>query len=226
MHVITKIERPEISWLAQRGSLFAWKLVDTVHADAVAAGSLRIGTFASYAELEGSRGDQFDGAIDVAARSLHFGVPEHERAMDRLGFRAGMILGSRFVYRPPQCYVFCMSEVGCTHVPEPPKPRTMFEVADLVGLANLLVATNPEHLAGPWGIDRVRYKRIHYDALEAFPDPDPFVKDTEYSVEQEIRVLFVPREGQGREGFTTLRNEAVAPFLTSRVYASDRWSET
>jgi hypothetical protein len=104
--------------LPQTASGPAWKMVDVEAADAVASGSLRIGTASSYSELENGRADALDGGLRAHVHNLTVTGSDGPLALGRFGehFKMGpsataTFVGCDFEERFPPCWLFCMTRL-------------------------------------------------------------------------------------------------------------------
>lgn len=189
---------PSTVWRVTR----AWKFVDLEHADAVGSGSIKIGTLASYAQIENGRADQLDGAVTFNV-NLSGGVPEHRAAAARIGFHGlqeGMGMSECFVTQKAQpANAFCMSAIGCRHDPTPDRAKAVFEINTLLLQWHLSRKLAEQFSYIMWG--PVSYEPRIIDALaNAGQGPDPFIKDPKFEAEQEIRMYFHPRSGRPLPG--------------------------
>jgi hypothetical protein len=200
----------------------AWKIVDADHAHFVERGSLRIGTLQGYKDLENGRADEIDGAVDIRADALFYEVPEHRRAMERIGMVGGVVMGCRVIVRPPPLYAFCMTQPGCRYDPQPGKPKVVFRIKHLHRLGRLISETYPDRISG-YLIRHVTYDRRHVDALEEhYGAPDPFMKDQVFSSEKEIRIIWLPRSNEEISSFITEPDPRIATYI-SRVSEHDTY---
>lgn len=193
--------------------MIGWKMVDAEHADSVLSGSFRIGTFEAYKDLENGRADDLDASAIVNLHELWADNPEHADAMDRIGFHADLITGSVIRYVSPPLYALCFSRVGCRYDPSPDILKAQFEVRHLNYLASRLQELHPEKL-GRWKIKRVRYLPRNYDALDKdIVSASPFIKDLAFTNEQEIRIVWEPKQDEALEPFCTVKDQLVSRLI-------------
>jgi hypothetical protein len=198
----------------------AWKYVDLEHADAVAAGSLRIGTLSGYSALENGRADSNEGVVRLGMDGVRSDLPDHRRALERVG-----LVGAgrpdpqiRFhdltlSHRAPPWYAFCMARKGCTYTPPNHKQQALFEIVDLTMFAAKLANIFSQKFSR-MGISNVEYARIDFEFSDPLaPMPDPFVKHPDFRVEEEVRVVFAPRDEHVPEPFNTSRNPVIASHI-------------
>ena len=185
----------------------AWKMVEAVHVDAVAAGRLRIGTLDGYKNIENGRADPADGGLTINSGVLMGEVPEHNAALARMrSTNVGLMVNCTVSFRQPPLYAFCMSRPGCRYDPCPVEPKAMFQISDVHRFAELIAQANRDIL-GEWRVDYVRYEPRTVTALDAFSDAHPFIKDIRFQPEQEIRIIWRPR------------SEVAIPFVTESLTA-------
>lgn len=202
--------------VAQSGRMIAWKMVDLCHAAAFSQGILRLGTFASYRDLENGRADSLDGAMAVKAQpgGDSFGPIAREAfgLADMLRFHVDIVAASEPVW------VFCMTVPGCTHDLTPDVPKAVFEIHGVRTLCDQLGPQLAGFCAG-FEIHRVTYMQRQFDTLAAFEttNADPFIKDTAYEAEREIRAIFMPGEGVTVDASIFTQPDPVIASLLRRV---------
>lgn len=196
--------------------LGAWKQVDLAHAQALEAGSVKLGRLNDYSNLENGRADPMEARVQFHSGTLSQDVPEHRAAMERFGIiggSGGRITGSVHEVGFPPLYAFCMSEIGCEYDPSPDVPKATFEVSNVKRLALLLLhkqrARVHRYKCGP-----VSYERRVFDALEPPVLPDPFVKSPQFAVEREIRIALVALPGAPFETIISDPDPDIAALLT------------
>ncbi len=197
----------------------AWKQVNRDDAHFLETGRLKIGRLEDYSTLENGRADNADGAVVIMADSLHSYIPEHMRAMERLGMEVASgpigsaMIGCQFTHISQPLYAFCMSQCGCDYDPSPGTAKATFEVSAVNALGWQL-AKNLSDRVLSWKVRRVTYKRRYYDALdENYGDPDPFIKDHKFILENEIRIIFLPKPGSPFETIYTNADAAISRLL-------------
>ncbi len=182
-----------------------WKQVDQADAHYLEAGSLKLGTWDDYRTLENGRGDEYDASVVVHSGVISGHGPGAYEAFRRLGHTDAEArsmtaphvhyLGemNRTITTVSPMYAFCVAEVGCDYDPSPAVPKAIFEVAGLHTLAARLRELHPDRL-GRHLIRRVAYAKVEIQAqsTEAIPRPSPFLKGQKFSVEREIRLVFLP----------------------------------
>lgn len=199
----------------------AYKYVDIEFADAVASGSLRIGTFESYGALEGVRRDDGEGVLQ---RTLNYHIGDTNT--DSVGVRAAASVGIclensqnvifrkvRSILTIPPLYCFCMSRrLDNMHLMAE-RPQAVFEVTGVKSLAHAVMSLYPDRLIG-FRAGNVTYKSRIVDALlDQTSGPEPFVKSEQFAQECEIRIIWQPDPGASPEAFVTDKNLAIANFL-------------
>lgn len=194
----------------------AWKMVEAVHAAAVAAGSIKIGTAAKYSEMEGARRDPLDSGLQYTVRAAIGGSPEVD-AMTRRHFNStnmGLMANvSRRHFVEPR-YVLCLSEPGCRHDEEPDKLKAIFRVTDIYRLAWLLTMQNRDRLFA-FDIRRVKYQPREFDAFDPVDyRPSSFVKRESFRAEQEIRIVWLPSRPINETFFITAENAQISDLMS------------
>jgi len=164
----------------------AYKYVDLEHAESVASGSLRIGTLASYADLEGSRADPWDGCLVRTAEAGHIldtDVPADRELAAQFGFN---VTGSgratfeniNFFLGFASIFCFCMSDRPKNAHLMKGRPQAVYEVPDCAALADAVLRQHA-WLMTEAKVGCVVYERRHIPLREGLgPVPDPFIKDT------------------------------------------------
>lgn len=206
--------------------MLAWKQVDATDAHWLEAGSLKLGTWRDYGDLENGRGDPFDSSVAVHSGRLHSSNPSHFEALKRTGLlhpdatygpRSNIFAAyNTVVFRPPQYLILCMSECGCSHDPSPETPKSVFEVSGVHTLARRLLELHPDRLSH-YELRRVQYLRREFNALESeYPPPDPFIKGTKFSMEREIRLVFTPTNQDEQTALFSKADAAIASLLVRK----------
>jgi hypothetical protein len=107
-----------------------------------------------------------------------------------------------------------MSEVGCVHDPSPEKPKAVFQVNAVNALARRVVERNSDRIID-YKARRVTYARRRFDALnERSIASEPFIKDEIFRVEQEIRIVFIPRQDSAISTLYTKPDPMVSGLLS------------
>jgi len=200
--------------------LRAFKYVDPEHADAVARGSLRLGTLSGYADLESARADPWDGAIlglTTPGEVLDSDNPRDRASLAKFGCTSADGVRVRFQginffqgYAPTFC--FCMSDSSDNAHLLAGQSQAIFEISDYGVLAQAILNQHAylmsEFQAGPVAYG-CRSKPIR-EAADLYPDP--MAKDERFGAEREIRAIFRPRI-DGITAFNTRPNGAIAALL-------------
>lgn len=199
----------------------AYKYVDLEHADAVARGSLKIGTLAGYAELEGPRADEADGAL-----SRTFGdwtcSEEDAQIIDKVGALpfsvapGASIKGIEFIEQTPPVFCFCASRKRNDRVMMAEKKQAVFEISDFMRFCIEIFKGSPRKFRS-LEINFVEYRSRRVSAhLDLSSRANPFIKDSSYSNENEIRAVLEPKPLAEVETFITNPSWFVQRFI-SRV---------
>ena len=207
--------------------MLAWKQVDATDAHWLEAGPLKLGTWRDYGTLENGRGDPYDSSVAVHSGRLHSGDYNHFKALQRIGLvsadadhdpHSNIIAAyNTIVVRAPEYLILCMSECGCSHNPNPDTPKALFEISGIHTMARRLMRLHPDRL-GRYKIQRVKYRRREYSALESeYPAPDPFVKSERFSVEREIRLVFSPKTAGEQTTLFTTPDAEIARLLARKL---------
>lgn len=186
--------------------MITWKQVDEKDAHFVAAGSLRLGTFRNYAELENGRDDRLDGAVEWMLHNPNFDDPKQRERMRVFGVspspesRNVIIQNNTWVQPSLPMYVYCMTEEGCRHDDKPDVTKAIFEVSDAHLLARMMLERFPDKLKS-YEIRRVSYGARSFDAVrsDVWPPPSPWIKRRKFAGEREIRLVFEPARPLGTD---------------------------
>ena len=94
----------------------AWKLVDLEHAGRVSWGQLRLGTLASFAELENGRADAADGRAEILTGHVNSEMPEAHALFQWCGGPPadgpGYLYDCVVAKGVPPMWAFCMAAPG------------------------------------------------------------------------------------------------------------------
>lgn len=212
-----------ISWKDSRPTGQIYKYVDLGHAESVAKGALRIGTFQSYVDLE-ERHDAEEGIIRYDPGSVTFG-DVHENQLEREAFASfGLHIETAhidwrvpMIKRIPPVYCLCFSSDSDNALLQSAKPQAIFMIDKI---ADFLDAITSEYRLGVGYAADVEYKsRRVTTPAEALRVPDPFTKNPSradgypFHKEKEFRFIW-PSGNQNIAPFIGTPNARVAAFLT------------
>lgn len=155
--------------------------------------SIQVGTFAFYREMEGNRGDAMEGALhlNIEELVLEKGVEVPHNLKNR-GF--GEITSGTIQFQNctvveilPPAFIFCAS--SAVNENEKNAGKLAFQINDLHEFAYLLSKKMP--FAPDFHYGPVQYQPRCVNALDSKPvRADPFIKDTHFSWESEIRIVW------------------------------------
>lgn len=177
-----------------------YKHLARMDAESMARGEIRIGSFAYF------HGDEHPATIRDEKEGITVGRTKEvvlttqssepvETIIAGLKFvtqSGGVINASNmtFIRTLPPLYIYCTTfirDVG--HFKE---RDTVVKINDIEEFGRILVDGKRDLLNGYWS-NRVRYEPRVYDALNHQGiDPDPFIKDKEFSPDEEFRLVFMP----------------------------------
>lgn len=213
---------PRAMAITRPGPRKTWKMVDLEHAEAVARGSVLVGTANSFSTLENGRADDLDGAVtthighagadqDTAAAARRFGLGGDVPAV--------YIYNSDFTERSRPAWIYCMSKPGCRHDWNPARPKAIFEIADVVQMSILIMQRLDPlgAMISSVAVAEVSYepRRLEGAKAAATAEAHPFIKDTYFQPEQEVRILYTPRdEAMVRKPLKIGADYAIADLLT------------
>lgn len=199
-----------------------YKFVDASVADNVEAGSLRIGTFNDYAQLDGVRSDSGEAMVTrkvdnalFEANNPHMhkvGISVHDTAQV-------WVLGRTSHTLAPNMFCFCMSK-DLSAAPE--EDHVAFTIENVGGFLEALTLRNSARLGDQIANGSVTYgPRIGSYDDDTLRDADPFVKDTSFAWEQEYRAVWYMPFGEMAErrddarvaAFVTDPDASIASFL-------------
>ncbi len=179
----------------------AKKQVDANVADCVERGCIKLGTAAGYAEIDNGREDHLDSATQINTGLMDGDNPRNKEILSKLGLnlpkntRGAVIHNTTFIFRAPPAWIFCMSELGCEHDAKPENPKENFIVEDLQALAEHIMNKHNDIMAD-YLIGKVSYNKRVYNTGDDFEkNGDYFVKQPHFASEEEIRIVWLPREG-------------------------------
>lgn len=164
---------------------------------------IRLGSFASYTDLEDGRADDLDGAVRTFLQKIYItdsDQPGNEAAVAAV--RAMGIMAARYIdctfsgrvtVRMPQSLVLCLCNSPENAHFEGMGLTSVFEVPDIEALALWMMGSYPHVLLRARG-DPVAYAAREFDALHnPTPNPDPYIKRPEFEPENEYRLCFLTR---------------------------------
>lgn len=207
----------------------AFKFVAEQFADGFESGrSIKVGTYSHFraaeqvAETQWGRGDPTEGlAISkpgpIVGDYASF-TEDQRRALRSAGIIATggknlRVINNRHTISLPDGYIFC-----CSTEPDfaraASKGEVVFEIVALRAFASALSEARPDVLRG-FRVRRLSYSPRVVDTLTApIPRPDPFIKDTQWAFEKEVRVAWDPAEkGAPIEPFIILDCPAASEFV-------------
>lgn len=198
----------------------AFKYVDLEHADAVARGSLRIGTFESYSRLETSRRDNAEGTDTRHVPSYRVADSrKSDDGVERLKELGIIVENSRDLiiedytstYVCPPVYCLCLSNSKNDYLSQE-KPQAIFLVKSVIILSQLLRENNKEVLGYP-RVSKVEYRPLTLDWMDDRPfKASPFVKDLAFKSEDECRICWESRNSSVNE-FITFEDKKIADLF-------------
>lgn len=200
-----------------------YKYVDIEHADAIANGSLKIGTLGGYADLDDlTRQDGAEGTAYHRINGIQF------TGQDEQGINAALSVNLDVSSSPnatitiqgcggyqvtPPAYCFCLSTVPDSASLLGTRQQAVFEIVDTFRLAQVLRTKHAAKLGS------IRYGLIQYtgrlvqDYQLADRVPAWLRKDASFSQDREFRVVFFPVEGVSPEWFITPQDPEIAAFF-------------
>lgn len=184
-------------------------------------GAFLIGTFDSYAAIEGPQADPMEGRVRYGGYAAFRGAITSEqdlRDLRRIGIhikaRGGGTVSNIFwngataLMKLPALYVLCFSLDGDNRHTMEDGYNVTVEVSDLRDLARQLSAKHHDRL-GRFAIGPVQYRSRNLDVRARGPgsDPDPFFKEPRFEAEKEVRIVWEPTRHYSK-------GLKVEPFLT------------
>lgn len=174
-----------------------YKYVDVRHAEAMAAGSLRIGTLASFASIEAARKDEAEGILVSRPFTGVFDNPTVPISVfgGQFTFAAGTIItmtNCTFERAVPPAYAFCFSLDLSASEPRM-IDKALFKISDIDALRQA-ISSSHDQLKGQWWSQPVKYGSRTIDPNPfSFPiTGDPFLKEAVHSWECEHRFVWRP----------------------------------
>jgi len=176
----------------------AYKFVPTRLLEDFSSGSVKVGSYHHYANIEGDRRDESEGTYTRKVDTGFLGpIDEHEANKLKqigLGFAVGsshiLLHDVTFRYRSEHFLIFCMSLDPSAELYVKEEPQTIFQVNNIdlfaYRLSKSFVTFQPN-----FNIDIVHYSgKIVKNFEELNGNPMHFWKDEKYSNEKEIRIVF------------------------------------
>jgi hypothetical protein len=209
----------------------AYKYVDIEHAENLARGILKIGSFSSFSKLEGHRVDSLEGTVERNIEYMNINSDDNNREkfniLMQLGFTDSSIFGKKIenmtisnfssISRIADQYCFCMSSKKENEYLCSEKPQAIFEITGVHCLA-AEIAKHGTLFTGRWSARRVSYfdRRKNIANLEDMKNfyPDPFIKDCSFSAENEKRIIWEPSSSsEYLDAFLTNENPQIGQLL-------------
>lgn len=199
------------------GAVF--KYVALGHAEAIEGGTFRIGTLHTYGDIEVRRADAFEGVHEINTGNLNVqgvaGVDFEAGAFERIGmrFRPGThtglrMQGNRIISRCANMYSLCFA-TSPDYPDDPGNQQAVFAIRDL---EELIWRLSERHkVLRDFCIGRVTYRDRKTVFGDGLPDiPDPFVKPSVFSWEEEVRAIWNPPNW----------SDSLSPFISDPVDTS------
>jgi hypothetical protein len=211
----------------------AFKFVSLGFAKAVNSGQVRVGSFASYAQIEGERRDEAEATIfrnlpqEVMAGDL---VSQQLAKLTGGSFRnMGLVFpetGGRIAFQANDMYCFCMST---TMKAAPSTKHAAFLISDVAALAHAITQRHSNIVGSKAVWDMVRYEPREGTVFDSLHPESPFIKAPNFAWESEVRIIWPDfNRGWKKPGLIgekrIAQSEARAagrpqPFVTKRTTA-------